>query len=215
MNEIMSIANKHNLFVIEDNAQAIGSDFKKSDGSTVKTGTIGTIGCTSFFPSKNLGCYGDGGAIFTNDDDLANTIRQIANHGQSKKYYHDIVGCNSRLDSIQAAVLKIKLKELDNYIESRRNVAKYYDDAFSSLKCYHSFRSDQNMFFINTEGIDRDELNRYLAGAMSHQWLLPCSSRQKMFQNLIVKILITCDCWLTQKFEFTQKWKRTIKTYKH
>ncbi|MAO32274.1 MAG: transcriptional regulator [Crocinitomicaceae bacterium] len=208
MNEIMSIANKHNLFVIEDNAQAIGSDFKKSDGSTVKTGTIGTIGCTSFFPSKNLGCYGDGGAIFTNDDDLANTIRQIANHGQSKKYYHDIVGCNSRLDSIQAAVLKIKLKELDNYIESRRNVAKYYDDAFSSLKGVTiPFRSDESkhvfhQYTLILEGIDRDELNRYLAecNVPSMIYYPVPAHRQKMFQEFNSEDLeLPVTDWLTQR----------------
>ena len=110
MNEILEIAKKHNLFIVEDNAQAIGSDYKLNNGEMVKTGTLGDIGCTSFFPSKNLGCYGDGGALFTNNDELAKTIKQIANHGQSEKYYHDIVGCNSRLDSIQAAVLNIKLK---------------------------------------------------------------------------------------------------------
>lgn len=208
MNEIMSIANKHNLFVIEDNAQAIGSDFKKSDGSTVKTGTIGTIGCTSFFPSKNLGCYGDGGAIFTNNDDLANTIRQIANHGQSKKYYHDIVGCNSRLDSIQAAVLKIKLKELDNYIESRRNVAKYYDDAFSSLKGVTiPFRSDESkhvfhQYTLILEGIDRDELNRYLAecNVPSMIYYPVPAHRQKMFQEFNNEDLeLPVTDWLTQR----------------
>jgi len=208
MNEIMKIANKHNLFVIEDNAQAIGSDFKNSDGSIVKTGTIGTIGCTSFFPSKNLGCYGDGGAIFTNDDDLANTIRQIANHGQSKKYYHDIVGCNSRLDSIQAAVLKIKLKELDNYIESRRKVAKYYDDAFSNLKGVTvPFRSDDSkhvfhQYTIILEGIDRDDLNKYLAecDVPSMIYYPVPAHRQKMFQEFKSENLeLPVTDWLTKR----------------
>src|SRR6478672_4543434 len=132
MEPIMAIARKHNLYVIEDNAQAIGSDYTFSDGSTRKTGTIGTIGATSFFPSKNLGCYGDGGALFTNDDQLAVKLKMIANHGQSKKYYHDVVGCNSRLDTIQAAVLNIKLRKLDEYIDARRKVADYYDRAFAS-----------------------------------------------------------------------------------
>ncbi|EPB65878.1 DegT/DnrJ/EryC1/StrS aminotransferase family protein [Ancylostoma ceylanicum] len=133
MDAIMEIAQKHNLFVVEDNAQAIGCDYIHNDGSVSKTGTIGTIGCTSFFPSKNLGCYGDGGALFTNDDELASKIRMIANHGQSKRYYHDVVGCNSRLDSIQAAVLRIKLRRLDEYNSKRRAVADYYDRFFFRL----------------------------------------------------------------------------------
>ncbi len=133
LNAIMSIANKHNLFVIEDNAQAIGSDFHLNDGSVQKTGTLGHIGCTSFFPSKNLGCYGDGGALYTNDAKLAKKIKMIANHGQEKKYVHDIVGCNSRLDAIQAAILRIKLRQLDNYIDARRAVAAAYDNAFAQI----------------------------------------------------------------------------------
>ena len=123
MEAIMQIANEHNIPVIEDNAQAIGSDFTFSDGTTKKTGTIGTIGCTSFFPSKNLGAYGDGGAMFTNDDELAHKLKMIANHGQQKRYYHEMVGCNSRLDTVQAAVLNIKLRELDEYIAARRSAA--------------------------------------------------------------------------------------------
>ena len=110
MDEIMQIAEKHNLFVIEDNAQAIGSDYTSADGQTRKTGVIGRIGATSFFPSKKLGCYGDGGAIFTDDDALADKLKMIANHGQRIRYYHDLVGCNSRLDSMQAAVLNVKLR---------------------------------------------------------------------------------------------------------
>ncbi len=131
MEEIMSIANEHNLFVIEDNAQAIGSSYFFKDGSVKKTGSIGTIGCTSFFPSKNLGCYGDGGAIFTNDDTLAEKLKMIANHGQRTRYYHEIVGCNSRLDALQAAILNIKLPLLDDYINARIKVADYYDNAFA------------------------------------------------------------------------------------
>jgi UDP-2-acetamido-2-deoxy-ribo-hexuluronate aminotransferase len=132
MEAIMKIAAEHNLYVIEDNAQAIGADFTYSDGSKKKTGAIGTIGCTSFFPSKNLGCYGDGGAIFTNDDVLADKLKMIANHGQKVRYYHEMVGCNSRLDTIQAAVLKIKLKKLDEYIAARRKAADHYDKAFAN-----------------------------------------------------------------------------------
>lgn len=131
MEEILNIAKEHNLHVIEDNAQAIGSDFIFSDGSTKKSGTMGILGTTSFFPSKNLGCYGDGGAIFTNDDDLAHQIRGIVNHGMYERYYHDEVGVNSRLDSIQAAVLRKKLPLLDTYNEARRKAADYYDEAFA------------------------------------------------------------------------------------
>src|SRR5690606_27931444 len=112
MDALLAIAKKHNLYVVEDNAQAIGCDYNHADGSVSKTGTMGDIGCTSFFPSKNLGCYGDGGALYTNNDELAAKIKMIANHGQSKRYFHDVVGCNSRLDSIQAAILRIKLRRL-------------------------------------------------------------------------------------------------------
>src|SRR3984885_9567529 len=119
MSEIMEIAARHDLQVIEDNAQAIGSSYTGDDGSVRMTGTIGAIGTTSFFPSKNLGCYGDGGAIFTNDDTLATRLKMIANHGQSRRYYHEMVGCNSRLDAIQAAVLNVKLRHLDEYIAAR------------------------------------------------------------------------------------------------
>jgi UDP-2-acetamido-2-deoxy-ribo-hexuluronate aminotransferase len=130
MEGIMKIARDHGIFVVEDNAQAIGADFIYSDGSKQKTGVIGHIGCTSFFPSKNLGCYGDGGAIFTQDDSLADKIRMIANHGQSRRYYHDLIGVNSRLDSIQAAILDIKLKQLDTYNKARQDAAGRYDSAF-------------------------------------------------------------------------------------
>jgi len=132
MKEIMEIANEFGLHVIEDTAQAIGSDYIYPDGTRKKAGTIGHIGCTSFFPSKNLGCYGDGGAIFTNDDQLADKLRMIANHGQKVRYYHEMVGCNSRLDTIQAAVLRIKLKQLDAYNTARRKAADYYDSKFAN-----------------------------------------------------------------------------------
>jgi UDP-2-acetamido-2-deoxy-ribo-hexuluronate aminotransferase len=132
MEALMEIAKKHNLFVIEDNAQAIGCDYLFKDGSKQKVGTIGTVGCTSFFPAKNLGCYGDGGAIFTNDDELAVKLRQTANHGQSRQYIHDRVGVNSRLDSIQAAILRIKLRHLDTYSAERNKAANYYDHAFGA-----------------------------------------------------------------------------------
>lgn len=131
MEEILKIAEEHNLFVVEDNAQAIGAEFTFSDGTVKKAGTMSTVGTTSFFPSKNLGCYGDGGAIFTNNDDLAHRLRGIVNHGMYERYYHDEVGVNSRLDSIQAAVLRKKLPHLDSYNEARRKAADYYDEAFA------------------------------------------------------------------------------------
>ncbi len=126
MDAIMEIANEYNLYVIEDNAQAIGADYTSKDGSKKKVGTIGHVGATSFFPSKNLGCYGDGGAIFTNDDALAHTLRGIANHGMYERYHHDVVGVNSRLDSIQAGVLKVKLPFLDSYNKARQEAARKY-----------------------------------------------------------------------------------------
>ena len=132
MEEILEIAREHDLYVIEDNAQAIGANYKFSDGRLQKAGTLGHVGATSFFPSKNLGCYGDGGALFTNDDDLAHTLRGIVNHGMYTRYYHDVVGVNSRLDSLQAAVLRAKLPRLDRYCERRREAARYYNAAFGS-----------------------------------------------------------------------------------
>ncbi len=133
MQPIMDVAERHKLWVIEDNAQAIGADYTGPDGIERKTGTIGHIGCTSFFPSKNLGCYGDGGAIFTNDDELAERMRMIANHGQVERYYHSMIGVNSRLDSIQAAILNIKLVRLDEYCAARLEAAQTYDTAFSGI----------------------------------------------------------------------------------
>ncbi len=134
MEEIMDIAKEHNLYVIEDNAQAIGGNYTFQDGKKIKTGTIGHVGSTSFFPSKNLGCYGDGGAIFTNDDALAHTLRGIVNHGMYERYHHDVVGVNSRLDSIQAAVLRAKLPHLDAYNAARRNAARKYSSAFAGIE---------------------------------------------------------------------------------
>ena len=168
MDAIMQIAKKYNLFVIEDNAQAIGADYTFSDGSKKKSGTIGNVGTTSFFPSKNLGCYGDGGAIFTNDDDLAHTIRGIVNHGMYKRYYHDVVGVNSRLDSLQAAVLQIKLPLLDSFCDARRKAAMYYSEAFStnssiitpaiSVFTTHVF----HQYTLRITNGKRDELHQYL-----------------------------------------------------
>ncbi|QCX37020.1 DegT/DnrJ/EryC1/StrS family aminotransferase [Aureibaculum algae] len=134
MEAILEVAKEHNLYVIEDNAQAIGADYTFANGTKQKAGTIGNVGTTSFFPSKNLGCYGDGGAIFTNDDDLAHKLRGIVNHGMYQRYYHDEVGVNSRLDSIQAVVLSAKLPHLDAYCNARRNAAKYYNNAFKASK---------------------------------------------------------------------------------
>lgn len=169
MQAIMEIAKAHNLFVIEDNAQAIGANYTNNDGSKVKAGTIGNVGATSFFPSKNLGCYGDGGAIFTNDDDLAHTIRGIVNHGMYERYHHDVVGVNSRLDSIQAAVLNAKLPYLDRYNKSRINAANKYDAAFKGINNIETpFRNgteDNHVFHqytLKIKGTDRDALVKHL-----------------------------------------------------
>jgi dTDP-4-amino-4,6-dideoxygalactose transaminase len=133
MEAIMQLAHKHQLFVVEDNAQAIGAHYTFADGTQAQTGTIGHIGCTSFFPSKNLGCYGDGGALYTQDAQLAEKIRMIANHGQKIKYVHEVVGCNSRLDALQAAILRVKLQKLNSYIAARQAVAAAYDAAFQDV----------------------------------------------------------------------------------
>lgn len=168
MEKIMDFAKKYDLFVIEDNAQAIGSDYIFSNGEVRKTGTIGHIGCTSFFPSKNLGCYGDGGAIMTNDDELASKIRMIANHGQEKKYYHKVLGCNSRLDTMQAEILKIKLCYLDDYSQARNRMAKYYDENLSSILALQIPRRVHNsshvfhQYTIRVKNGRRDELQKYL-----------------------------------------------------
>lgn len=208
MNAIMDMAKKHNLYVIEDNAQAIGCDYY-GFSKIQKTGTIGNVGCTSFFPSKNLGCYGDGGALMTNDDELAEKFRMIANHGQSKKYYHDRVGCNSRLDNLQAAVLRIKLKELNNYIKSRLSAADYYDDylkdspyldvPFRDSKSNHVFH--QYTMKLN-EGINRNELIQFLASknipAMIY-YPVP-AHQQKMFSKTpaVVKNMRSTE-WLSNR----------------
>ncbi len=150
-------------------AQAIGADYTFSDGRKQKAGTIGTIGCTSFFPSKNLGCMGDGGALFTNDDTLAKKIRMIANHGQSVQYVHDEIGVNSRLDSIQAAILRVKLKHLDSYAAARQKAAAYYDKAFSGNSKITTPERSKNsthvfhQYTLVVNGVNRDELRQYLA----------------------------------------------------
>jgi len=168
MDAIMALAEKHNLYVIEDACQAIGADYIFKDGSKKKAGTVAHIGCTSFFPSKNLGCYGDGGAIFTNDDDLAKQLRVVVNHGMTVRYYHDYVGVNSRLDSIQAAILKVKLPHLDQYCADRSYAASYYSKAFANnpkIKTPVHFKNSTHVFHQYTlvlDGVDRAGLIEHL-----------------------------------------------------
>src|SRR6478609_1297536 len=169
MEPIMKIAEKHKLFVIEDLAQALGSDYSFSDGKVKRAGTMGIIGCTSFFPSKNLGCYGDGGAIFTKDNSLAEKMKMISSHGQKIKYQHDIVGVNSRLDTLQAAILQVKLKYLDEYARKRKEVADFYDKHLANVNFIEvPFRAPNSthvfhQYTIKTNGIDRDQFKKYLA----------------------------------------------------
>lgn len=192
MEEIMQIAKEFNLFVIEDNAQAIGSTYTFSDGTKKKTGSIGHIGCTSFYPSKNLGAYGDGGAIFTNDDDLALKLKMTANHGQQTRYYHDLVGCNSRLDSIQAAILNIKLAHLDEYNDARKKVAIFYNNALANhpkIKTpFVATFSDHvyHQYTLQLTNVDRDGLQKYLADKKIPSMIyypVP-GHKQKMFDSL-------------------------------
>lgn len=169
MDEVLAIARKHHLYVVEDACQSIGAKYTFNDDSVGRSGCMGHIGCTSFFPSKNLGCYGDGGALFTNDDDLAAKIRAIANHGMSVRYHHDLIGVNSRLDSIQAAVLDVKLRHLDQYIENRKKAARFYDEALKNNphiilparnpKSEHTF----HQYTIRVTGINRDMVQSRLA----------------------------------------------------
>ncbi len=208
MEEIMAIAKKYNLYVIEDNAQAIGCDYTFSDGTTKKTGSIGHIGATSFYPSKNLGAFGDGGAIFTNDDELAAKMKMVANHGQSRQYYHDVVGCNSRLDSIQAAILNIKLQHLDEYAAVRRKAAGFYDKAFAGnpkiTTPYRAAYSNHvfHQYTVLLEGADRNGLKEYLAErkipAMIY-YPVP-GHKQKMFEqfNVASNEMPVTD-WLTER----------------
>lgn len=170
MEGIMALAREKGIYVIEDAAQATGSRYTFGDGSTAMAGTIGNIGCTSFFPSKNLGCFGDGGAIFTNDDSMASMIRSIVNHGMTRRYYHDHIGVNSRLDTIQAAVLRVKLKYLDSYNSARQQVAKKYDSAFANIKSLslpeRSLFSSHifHQYTLKTDISRRDDLREFLAG---------------------------------------------------
>lgn len=169
MDEIMEIAKAHQLKVIEDGAQSIGADFYFKNGSVKKSGTIGDFGCTSFFPSKNLGCYGDGGALFTNNDQLAEKARMIVNHGMKVRYYHDEIGVNSRLDSIQAAVLSVKLERLDDYCNARRKAADYYDAAFKSIDAISTPKRVENsshvfhQYTLKIKGVNREELQKFLS----------------------------------------------------
>ena len=189
MEAIMAIAKKHNLFVIEDNAQGIGNDYTFSDGTTKKTGSIGHIGCTSFYPSKNLGAFGDGGAMFTNDATLAEKLKMIASHGQSKQYYHDVVGVNSRLDAMQAAILDIKLKHLNEYIVARRKAAAYYDAAFANnpkISIPINVPNQNHVYHQYTlilHEVDRNGLNNYLAeNTIPSMIYYPVAAhKQKMF----------------------------------
>lgn len=175
MEPILDFAKEHNLYVIEDNAQAIGAEYTFSDGHKEKTGTMGTIGCTSFFPSKNLGCYGDGGAIFCKDDELAEKLHMIANHGQKVKYHHSVIGCNSRLDSIQAAILNVKLKHLDEYGKARYAAASYYTEKLKAFDPEEKFfvtpkELEQSthvyhQYTLKVKSGKRDTLKQFLADA--------------------------------------------------
>lgn len=208
MERIMAIAKKHGLFVVEDNAQAIGNNYTFSDGSVKKTGTIGDIGCTSFYPSKNLGAFGDGGAITTDNDEMAAQMRMIASHGQSKRYYHDVVGCNSRLDAMQAAILRVKLRHLDEYIAARRKAADFYDQGFAGQQGISTpYRSADNkhvfhQYTLILEGIDRNGLHDYLAAenVPSMIYYPVPAHRQKMFDSFGGSsfVLPTTD-WLTER----------------
>lgn len=189
MEPLMALAEAHNIPLIEDNAQAIGGNYTFSDGKTAKTGSMGTISCTSFFPSKNLGCYGDGGAIFTNDSVLAEKLKMIANHGQKVRYYHEMVGCNSRLDTIQAAILRIKLRHLDSYCDARRAAADYYDQAFANNpKITTPFRAPNavhvfHQYTLKVNGVDRNELQKQLATRSIPSMIyypVPCHKQQML-----------------------------------
>lgn len=213
MEAIMTIAKRHSLYIIEDNAQAIGCDYTFSDGTKKKTGTIGHIGATSFYPSKNLGAFGDGGALFTNDDQLAEKMKIIANHGQSRRYYHDVVGCNSRLDTLQAAILDIKLSHLDEYNTARRKVADYYDKAFAGhSKIITPFRAaySKHVFHQYTilleDGVSssalRAGLNDFLAELKIPSMIyypVP-GHRQKMFEYFnAASLAMPVTDWLTER----------------
>jgi dTDP-4-amino-4,6-dideoxygalactose transaminase len=192
MEEIMRIANEHQIPVIEDVAQALSAHYLFKDGSKVRAGSIGRVACTSFFPSKNLGCYGDGGAIMTNDPELADTLSAITHHGMRRRYYYDITGVNSRLDTIQAAILRVKLKHLDAYSAARNKAADWYDQHFKNMKgitvpersafSTHVF----HQYTLKLHGVNRSKLMEYLQGKGIPSMIyypVPCHL-QKAFQNL-------------------------------
>lgn len=208
MEEILAIAREHNLYVIEDNAQAIGCDYRFSNGTVCKTGAMGHVGATSFYPSKNLGAFGDGGALCTNDAELAHKLKMVANHGQQKRYYHEVVGCNSRLDSIQAAILNCKLKRLDQYNTARNKVAAYYDQAFAghpkitvparAAYSNHVF----HQYTVLIENANRDALQAYLAEhkVPSMIYYPVPGHRQPMFAGLSgTTINMPVTDWLTER----------------
>ena len=168
MQRLSDIAKKHNLYIIEDTCQAIGAEYTFKDGSKKKAGTIGDIGCVSFFPSKNLGCYGDGGALMTNDDELAAKLKVIVNHGMKVRYYHDVIGVNSRLDTVQAAILSVKLKYLDDYVKARSKAAQFYNNAFKNNSQIKTPQTDSNsthvfhQYTLVLNGVDQFEIQKYL-----------------------------------------------------
>jgi UDP-2-acetamido-2-deoxy-ribo-hexuluronate aminotransferase len=168
MESILEIAKRRKIFVIEDVAQALGADYTFSNGQIKKAGTMGVIGTTSFFPSKNLGCYGDGGAIFTHDKSLAEKLQMIANHGQRIKYHHDVIGINSRLDTLQAAILNVKIKYLQHYTRKRNEAASFYDQHFKNYDFIETpFRANNSthvfhQYTVKVKGIDRDQFKKYL-----------------------------------------------------
>lgn len=221
MEEILAIGKAHNIPVIEDNAQAIGGDYTFKDGKNYKTGAMATAGCTSFFPSKNLGCYGDGGAMFTNDDALAEKMRMIANHGQKVRYYHEMVGCNSRLDSIQAAILRIKLRHLDSYCDARREVASFYNKAFANhANIVTPFEAAYgkhvyHQYTLQLKNVDRDAVSNAMAERGIPTMIyypVPCH-KQQMFDGIdlgelnlpVTDFLNPCVISLPIHTEFTEE----------
>ncbi|MER3499565.1 MAG: transcriptional regulator [Chitinophagaceae bacterium] len=208
MEPIMALAREKDIYVIEDNAQAIGANYKFTNGEVRKTGTIGHIGATSFYPSKNLGAYGDGGALFTNDEELAIKMRMIANHGQSKRYMHDMIGCNSRLDNLQAGILNAKLKYLDEYIAARRKAADFYDKAFAgNSKIITPFRASYcdhvfHQYTLALKGVNRNALHQYLAEQKIPSMIyypVP-AHKQKMFALFnTANLEMPVTDWLTER----------------
>lgn len=208
MQQILDIANKHHIYVIEDTAQALGSDYVFYDGRRAKVGTLGTIGCTSFFPSKNLGCYGDGGAMFTNDDALAEKLKMVANHGQKTRYYHDLIGCNSRLDTLQAAILDIKLRHLDAYNAARSKAADTYNRLFKNNRHIETpfvapyTRHVYHQYTLVLHDADRDGLVQHLAGkGIPSMIYYPVPShRQKAFEGFGgLSFQLPVTDWLTHR----------------